>query len=445
MAASACILDLLTGLPLLRKLFPNVYEGWLVVWSVALIVTMVGAAFFYGFGLMFTPIVDEFGWSNAAVSFAFSLRTEAGGLAAPLVGVGIDRIGPKRVLLAGVVTMALGVFAMSFMQTLWQFYGAMVIIAVGTSSAGGQVGLAATATWFERRRGRAMSVMTLGGGIAGTLVIGVAWLVDLAGWRGALRIIGIVVLLVGLPIGLNVRNRPAGHPQPMDGAPGVEAPGDGDRRRFEWGIPPRRALRTRAFVLLAIGTAGMGFGTTALVVHQVPFLESKGISSGVAGSTVAVFTLTSVIGRLGFGYLADRFDKRLVLATSLALTAIGLPLLALVEELWQAILVLMIIAPGFGGSIPVRPALVADQFGTRYFGTMNGFLVLVMTVGSFFGPLVVGRIVDVTDEYTLGWLAAAGVVALAVPAVLLARRPAALIERYGVPAAELPAAVRGGD
>lgn len=428
-----------------RKIFPNVYEGWLVVWSVALIVTMVGAAFFYGFGLMFTPIVDEFGWSNAAVSFAFSLRTEAGGLAAPLVGVGIDRVGPRRVLLGGVVTMCLGVFLMSFMETLWQFYGAMVIIAIGTSAAGGQVGLAATATWFERRRGRAMSIMTLGGGIAGTLVIGVAWLVDLAGWRGALRIIGLLVLMVCFPIGLNVRNRPARHPQPMDGLREDKAGPGGDRRWFEWGIPPRRALRTRAFALLAVSTAGMGFGTTALVVHQVPFLESKGIPPGVAGATVAVFTLTSVVGRLGFGYLADRYDKRLVLAASLTLTALGLPLLAVVEELWQAILVLVIIAPGFGGSIPVRPALVADQFGTRYFGTMNGFLALAMTAGSFSGPLVVGWIVDVTDEYTLGWLAAAAVAALAVPAVLLARRPAALIERYGMPPEQTAVPVTAGD
>ena len=98
-------------------------------------------------------------------------------------------------LIAGVITMAAGVVLMSFMETLWQFYGAMIIIAVGTSSAGGQVGLAATATWFERRRARAKSVMTLGGGLAGPLVIGVAWWVDLAGWRGALRIIGLLVLI----------------------------------------------------------------------------------------------------------------------------------------------------------------------------------------------------------------------------------------------------------
>lgn len=408
------------------------YEGWLVVGAVALIVTMIGAAFFYGFGLIFTPVREEFGWSNAAVAFAFSLRTEAGGLAAPLVGVGVDRFGPRRVLIGGIGLMALGVVMMSFMENLWQFYLAMIVIALGTSSAGGQVGMVATATWFERRRARAISVMTLGGGVAGTLVVGVAWLVDAAGWRGALRWMGLIVVLLGVPLGLQVRNRPLDHPQPMDGIATADNDIGFELRGFNWGIPPRKAVRTKSFILLALGTAGMGFGTTALIVHQVPFLESLGISSGVAGATVAIFTLTSVVGRLGFGYLADKYDKRIVLAAALALTAIGMPMLAFVNNLWQAIAVLMIIAPGFGGSIPVRPALLADNFGTRYFGTMNGFIFLIMTIGSFFGPLLVGYVVDVTDEYTIGWLCAAAVVGLAIPSVLASGKPTALIAEYRI-------------
>ena len=168
---------------MLRRLFPDVYEGWLVVSASAFIITMIGASFFYGFGTIFNPVVDEFGWSVAATSFAFSLRQETSGLAAPLIGYTIDRIGPTKVLLAGIVTMCVGVLLMSYMQSLWQFYASMVIIALGTSSAGGQVGLVATASWFERRRATAMSVMTLGGGLAGLFVVFIAMLVEALGWR----------------------------------------------------------------------------------------------------------------------------------------------------------------------------------------------------------------------------------------------------------------------
>jgi MFS family permease len=274
--------------------------------------------------------------------------------------------------------------------------------------------------------------MTLGGGLAGMLVVGVAWLVDATGWREALRWMGLVILLIGIPLGLNVRNRPRDHPQPMDGLHTPDTDAGNEIRGFAWGIPPRKALRSRSFILLALATAGIGFGTTTLIVHQVPFLESVGISKRLAGASVAMFTLMSIVGRLGFGYLADKYDKRIVLSGSFALIIIGLPFLAFVHEFWQAFIVLAIIAPGFGGSIPVRPALIADYFGTRYFGTMNGLMFLVMTLGSFFGPLLVGWMVDVTGEYTLGWIAAAAVTLVSFPALLAARRPSALIEEYRV-------------
>lgn len=172
-----------------------------MVAAAALIVTMVGAVFFYGFGLIFTPVKEEFGWSNAQVSLAFALRTETGGLAAPVVGIIADKRGARPVLLTGVVLMALGLVFMSVMENLWQFYAAMIVIAFGTSAAGGQVGMLATATWFERRRSRAMSIMTTGGGFAGLLVVGVAALVDAAGWRPALRYMAAVVAGVGIPLG----------------------------------------------------------------------------------------------------------------------------------------------------------------------------------------------------------------------------------------------------
>src|SRR5690606_25214572 len=114
---------------------------------------------------------DEFGWSVASTSLAFSLRSEVGGVAAPFIGVLIDRLGASKVILGGIVVSAIGVLLMSYIQELWHFYFAMIVIAFGSSAAGGQVGLAAIATWFETRRAAAMSIMTLGGGLGGLLVV----------------------------------------------------------------------------------------------------------------------------------------------------------------------------------------------------------------------------------------------------------------------------------
>ena len=414
---------------MLARIFPNVYEGWLVVGASAFIVTMIGATFFYGFGTVFNPLRAEFGWSAAATSFAFSLRQETSGIAAPLVGFVIDRVGPRRVMVFGILVVSAGLVLMSMMENLWQFYATMVVIAIGTTACGGQVGLVATATWFQTRRARAMSFMTLGGGIAGTFVVFVAALVEAVGWRDALRVMSVVILVFGLAGSVNIRSRPPRHHQPMDGIRRADY-GAGDDDVVDWGIPIRQAITSRAYLLISFALIVNSFATTSLIVHQIPFLESIDVSTALAGATVGIFSFASIAGRLGLGYLADKYDKRLVLAFAIGLAVLAMPLLALAQNLWQAILALLLIAPGFGGAIPVRPALLADYFGTKYFGALNGITMLAMTFGGFGGPLLVGWLVDETGSYDAGWVVCGLVGALAIPAVLAATPPRALAEHY---------------
>ncbi|MYH41073.1 MAG: MFS transporter [Chloroflexi bacterium] len=425
-----------SGGPLLRRLFPNVYEGWLVVVAAASITTFIGGAFFYGFGTIFNPIIDEFGWSVAATSLAFSVRSEAGGIAAPVIGVAIDRLGPQQVLIGGLALVCAGVLLTSYMESIWHFYLAMVLIALGISSASGPVGTVAAASWFEARRGRALALLSLGGAAAGVMTVPVALLVDELGWRSALRVLAVVVIVAGSLASINVRRRPPGHRQPMDGL--RSAPDDAATRGDPWGIPARRAIRTRPFVLLALGLIANGFGWTALIVHQVPFMESLGVSKAEAGSTVLAFALASVVGRLAGGWLADRYEKRVVLSGAIALMALGIALMPLVHTLEQSYLVMLIVAPGFGGTAPLRPALLADYFGTTSFGTIAGLSRLWVTIGSFGGPLTVGLIVDSGGGYAPGWLIAAAVVAAGIPLVLAARPPSDLIAYYRRPAGTRP-------
>src|SRR5829696_6586601 len=103
---------------MLRRLLPNVYEGWVVAWSCAVVLLMLSATIFYGMGPLFNPMVDEFGWSVGATALAFSVRSEVNGIAAPFVGALIDRVGTQRMMLFGVTVTALGIFLTSFQQTL---------------------------------------------------------------------------------------------------------------------------------------------------------------------------------------------------------------------------------------------------------------------------------------------------------------------------------------
>ena len=407
---------------------PRLYEGWKVVIAAGTIVFLVASSFFYGFGAIFTSVREEFGWSAAATSIAFSVRSEVGGLASPLVGYAIDRWGAQRAMVIGVLLMALGVFVISIMQNLWQFYLAMFITALGTTAAGGQVAQAAIATWFRRKRARAMSLMTVGAGFGGILVTGVAYLVEELGWRSALQVLTVIILVLGTTAARFVRSRPRDFPQPMDGIPLAEGEVE---VRDDWGIPAMVAIRTRAFALLSLTIVLAQIGSVAFVIHQIPYMEvTLGVSKTTAGATVTMFALTSITGRLLAGQLADRFDKRHILALSLALMSTGLTGLALASELWHAVIAILIFAQGYGGLVPVRPAMMADYFGVRHFGQINGWGRLLFTTGGAIGGWLVGFLFDVTAGYTVAWFLAAAFIAAGIPFILAARPPTELIERY---------------
>ena len=410
---------------MLHRLFPRVYEGWIVVGAAGVVMLVNGTTFFYGLGTIFNDLVLEFGWSVAATSLAFSLRTEVQGAAAPAIGYAIDRLGARVVLLAGVSVAAAGLLALSFVQNIWQFYAVMLLSAAGIGAAGGQVGMTATTTWFRVRRTRALALMSIGGSLAGVLVVLIALLVEALGWRGSLRVLAGAYFAVSAFCASNVRSRPPSHPQPLDGiAHGV---GSEAAAADEGGMTARQALRTRAFWLLAVGQAASFFSIVSVILLTIPYLESLGYSKGVASTGLAVYTLSSVVGRVGFGFLADRSDKRRMLAAGTALAAAGTVLLAAAGPAGSSLAVamagLLILGPGFGGIIPVRTALMADYYGVRYFGTINGAAAFVMTAGAVIGPWVVGRTVDATGTYTLGWAIAAAVAWLVVPVLLAAHPP----------------------
>ena len=401
------------------------FFGWWVVFASAAIVFLTGGTFFYGFGALFNPIVNEFGWSRASVSFAFSLRSEVGGLAAPVVGFMVDRVGARRLMISGVALVALGFVLLSRIDSLWSFYAAVFVIAIGMSATGGPIGMVAIAHWFRRRRGRALAVMTVGAGASGVMVLVLAGLISAFGWRDALVIMAFVQLAICIPLAMSIRNRPEEMGLEPDGEPfvpvedGAPIPAQAGEGLTVW-----EALRTSTFWKMSVAAALTNLVGAAIVVHQIPFFTSSiGLSEGLAAGTITAMTLMSLLGRLGFGHLADTIDKRRVMAAAYAIQALSLVLYATTYEAWQIIYVLPVFALGFGGSIPVRPAFQAEYFGLRAFGAIQGLAFTVATLGVLAGPVFAGWMYDETESYRLAFALLAGASVLAVPLVLSVNRP----------------------
>jgi OFA family oxalate/formate antiporter-like MFS transporter len=404
----------------------GIFFGWWVVFVSAALIFLTGGTFFYGFSILFNPIVNEFGWSRAAVSFAFSLRSEVGGIAAPVVGFLVDRVGPRRLMVFGVVAVAVGFILLSRVESLWAFYGSVVVIAIGMSASVGPVGMVAVAHWFRRRRGRALAVMAMGAGSSGVMVVILAGLVSAFGWRDALLIIAIVQLVVCVPLALSVRNRPEdlgllpdgdvddGPPQEEVAAPGLA--------ELE-GTTVRQALRSSAFWRMALAVGLGNLGAVAIIVHQVPFFTGNvGLSQGTAAASVTAMLMVSLGGRFGFGYMSDLVDKRFVMAAAYALLALAVLLFATVYEPWQILLALPLFGLGWGGIIPTRPSLQAEVFGLRAFGAIQGLVFTVGTIGGLIGPVFAGFMYDQTESYRLSFVILAAFGFLAAPLILTLRR-----------------------
>ena len=416
----------------------RVFYGWWVVSASAAIIFLTGGTFYYGFSALVKPLQDQFGWSRALISGAFSLRTQSGGVASPIVGYLVDRVGSRRLLLTGTVLVGAGFIFLSRVESVWAFYVAVMIIAVGMSATGGPVAMTTAAHWFERQRGRAMAVLTAGAGASGVMVVVLATLISAFGWREALLIIGIAQWAVCIPLALLVRHRPeemgllpdGEPPRPpaevgrVTAPPEADAVADGPLRIQDSGMTVSQALRTRTFWLLALAMSLAGFGSTAIIVHQVVYVtEATGLSDGEAAVVAMLMPVVSLAGRLGFGWLADYREKRQVLAASYTLLGLGILLLAAAQEPWQLVFFLVVFSPGWGGSIAVQPAFQAESFGLRAFGAIQGLAFTVSTLGSVAGPIFAGWVHDSTDTYRHAFVVLALASLAAAPAILMVGRP----------------------
>jgi sugar phosphate permease len=403
------------------------FYGWWVVFASATIVFFTGGTFFYGFGSLIDPLESEFGWSRAAISAAFSLRTEVGGVAAPAVGYLTDRIGARRMITGGVLIVALGFVMLSRVESLAVFYLAIVVIAIGISSSSTATGSVAIAHWFSRRRGLALGMLTIGGGLSGATVLILTGLIDWLGWRNALLACGIAQIAISLPLALSIRNRPEDMGLRADGVQQDDiAAGQRTSAVSEMtsGLTSRQALKSPAFWQLAIALGVGSFATTSMFVHIVPFLTgSVHMSPGSAAVAATIMTTLTLVGRLGFGHLSDIYPKKQITSVGYALIAISFVFLATVHEPWQLLYAMPVFAIGFGGVIPARASIQVEYFGLKAFGSIQGLMLTVSTLGGVAGPILAGWLYDTSHSYRLAFVLLGAVCAIAVPLMLTARPP----------------------
>ncbi len=417
----------------------RIFYGWWIVLASAVLNILAGGTFIYGFTTFFNPIRTTFGWSAAVTSVVFLFQRLEQGMLSPLAGLLVDRVGPRKLMLGGWVVIGLGLLLMSRINSLWAFYGTFIVIATGMSFGSFVIMNTTVAHWFKEKRSRAMTFIYVGFGASGALVPLVALSIGQFGWRETLTVIAIVLLIAGILLSLVMRHKPGQYGYLPDGKtiettdeltdrlgydPATKTR-EGDAGTSDTGFTARKAVGTRAFWLLSFAFLFQHLAMSAVMVHIVPYLESENIPTTMAATVVTGMTLCSLIGRLGFGFLGDFRNKRYLIAISLVIQTIGILFFAYVgaDSTWLIIPFLLLYGPGYGGGIPLRPALQADYFGTRSFGTIMGLMSIPSMVGGLISPIFAGWVFDITGSYHFAWLVIALASIPALPLILLAKPP----------------------
>jgi len=394
------------------------FYGYRIV-AACFIIQIAGGGAFATFGLFFANLQGEFGWSRAAISGAASVATLLMGAASIVFGRLNDRIGPRVIMTISGLALGGGYLLMSQLGALWHLYVAYgLLVGVGMSTQD-VVTLSTIARWFVAKRGMMSGIAKVGTGL-GQLVapLAAAALILAYGWRVAYIAIGLFVLLM-LLLGAQYLRR---DPQKLGMQPLTrDRHGAPEGTWTERGLTMADGIRTRQFWLVCAAEFTMSFCIMTTLVHLVNHARDLGVTPATAGVLLSVIGASSIGARFLMGSASDVIGCRRAFSLCFAVLFLGLLWLQAASAMWM--LVLYAAADGFarGGNFVVVSPLMAELFGTRAHGALFGLATFIGTIGGAIGPLLAGRIFDVTLSYSTAFILLSVLMGVGLTATLLLR------------------------
>jgi MFS family permease len=373
-------------------------RAWVVVWATFVCLAVIFGVS-YSFAAFFENFANEFAAQRADVSWIFGLC----GLVYFVLGAGggmlADRWGPRLVCMAGMISIAIGLFLTSLAQsltTVYLSYGLLVglgIALVYTPS------IACVQPWFNKRRGLASGIASAGVG-AGTLILPVvvSYLLTEINWREALQTMSAGVLLIGLTAGFLLKRAPN-----LNGNSSGQLPG----------LALSAALTTPSFKWLYMGTL---LGAPVMFVpfaHISAAARDAGVPDAQAVGLVGLIGIGSLVGRFAIGWLADRMGRIKTLMLMQGLMGLSYLVWAGAQDRWMFAAFALWFGLSYGSIVSLLPAICMDLFGGRAVSAIIGTLYTGAALGNLLGPVLAGQAFDMTQSYSLVIWTTLGISALA--------------------------------
>ncbi len=415
---------------------PKFFYGWWIVIGSGTVQFFTSAVFWRGFQAYVDPVLRAFpGWGSGVFGTAMAIQRAESSLITPFVGAAIDRFGPRPVLAFGAFVTGCGFILMSRVQELWHFYAVMLVLGIGLSFGEFIVFVATVVNWFVRYRSRALaSFMTFSamGAVALPLLV---WSISTFGWRAVMVGVGIGFWMIAIPAVWLLRRRPEeyglrpdGDPEPSSST--VDSDPSSLRRPPEVSIGIREVLRLRAFWQIVVAVS-IGEVVAMSNLYHLPALLEYEVDLWLASVAAGAVAIGDVSGRVIVGLIGDRFRLKNLLATALGIQVVGVTSLVLINSdilglSWGLVplpLFVLCSGLGFGASIPLRLAILADYFGRRSYGTLVGTASSISSLSVTCGLLFIGFMSDFTDSYRPGYMVLAALLLPAVPLMLMLESP----------------------
>jgi predicted MFS family arabinose efflux permease len=360
-------------------------------------------------GLFLSPLNTATGLGIGSISLAFAFGQLGWGLTQPFAGAFADKVGAGRVLLAGIVLVALGTFITPYMHSTLGLIFAIGVLSAGGAGMAGPAVLMATASRMipQEKRGIATGIINAGGSFGQFIMAPIAGaLMAAAGWISALQILGLIVL-VALPAAFLLRGSPSiagvAAQQPMSTASAI-----------------RVALRTPSYLLLAAGFFVCGFHVAFLATHLPGVIASCGLPLQFGAWSLAMLGLFNIVGSISMGWAVGRWRMKSLLSLVYAVRALVVLIFLFAPKTGAVVLTFAaVMGLTFLSTVPPTAGLVAKLLGTGNMATLFGLLMLTHQIGGFLGAWLGGKVFEATGRYDMLWyidiLLAAGAARIHMP------------------------------
>jgi MFS family permease len=352
---------------------------------------LVGFAY-YGLPFFFDFITKEYGWSRTVVTSGNAMgKLLVGPLFGFIAGWLIDKYGPRKLMMSGILMMGVALIGLSFADSLGLFYLFYIFNALGYVCGGPLPCQVLISSRFDKNRGKAMGIAYLGIGTGGAVVPLIAAVLEKHyGWHNSLAALGVISMIIAFPLvyflrGSAFKERQSG--------------------KSEVAVPIKAILTNRNFYLLGIGSMCAIGAVGGINQHLKLYLRDLNFTQAQAAHVISLVLLSSLAGRVLMGWLADLIRRKYVMILIYLIVASAIPLLLVPDFPGRIYIFAVIFGIGLGGDYMIIPLMAGDLFGVRALGRTMGIILVADGVAESTFPMLLGVLYnDVTRSYSVGFI-----------------------------------------